>query len=429
MIELLDARPDIDVLPAEYHRLLGYPPGIELQDRALELSRWARDWYGANGQPWLYAHQIDRVRVDHLGVELEGLRFTAGRLRTLLQDGEAESVVLVAASAGPETEQHAQALWDDGRPDEYFFLEVYGSAVVEHLIMQAGAQLCAWADVGRMAVLPHDSPGYPGWDVAEQPRLLELMNATRGAAGPIAVEAFETGMLRPKKSLLAVFGLTAHVDRVRRLTDLVPCEQCAFERCQFRRTPYRRWGNDTSMESPALGGAAPAQAAPEAGPLDLDARYTVNAKALRRWAAERLALERRDDGTVRAVFRYDGTTCTNMGRPLAFRYEVELGPREAGYRIRGQRCAPAPGDAGYTHMCRYLSHGETLMRAIEDEAPLTGRRLNDVLGWTRAQASAGCYCDADSRTHKWGLVFETIHYALAHEEPARVARSSQGART
>ena len=44
-------------------------------------------------------------------------------------------------------------------------------------------------------------------------------------------------MLRPKKSLLAVFGLTRHIDRVRRLTDLVPCENCSFLTCQYRRSP------------------------------------------------------------------------------------------------------------------------------------------------------------------------------------------------
>jgi hypothetical protein len=30
-----------------------------------------------------------------------------------------------------------------------------------------------------------------------------------------------------------------------------------------------------------------------------------------------------------------------------------------------------------------------------------------------ASASAGCYCEPESRLHKWGLVLETIHYALA----------------
>ncbi len=29
-----------------------------------------------------------------------------------------------------------------------------------------------------------------------------------------------------------------------------------------------------------------------------------------------------------------------------------------------------------------------------------------------------CYCEAESRAHKWGLVLETIHFALARLERA-----------
>ena len=62
----------------------------------------------------------------------------------------------------------------------------------------------------------------------------------------------------------------------------------------------------------------------------------------KRWSDERLTLTRRADGTIDAVFRYEGTTCTNMGRPLQFDYRVTLGPRDEGYPIREQRCEPAP---------------------------------------------------------------------------------------
>jgi len=36
-----------------------------------------------------------------------------------------------------------------------------------------------------------------------------------------------------------------------------------------------------------------------------------------------------------------------------------------------------------------------------------------VIRWTRPSSPAGCYCEAESRQHKWGLVLETIHYALS----------------
>jgi hypothetical protein len=104
-----------------------------------------------------------------------------------------------------------------------------------------------------------------------------------------------------------------------------------------------------------------------------------------------------------------------MGRALKFDYRVTLGPPQDGYPIREQRCAPAQGDTGYSYMCRYLSHREQLLVAIDHEQPLNGKPLNDVLGWTRSASGAGCYCEPESREHKWGLVLETIHFALARE--------------
>jgi len=95
---------------------------------------------------------------------------------------------------------------------------------------------------------------------------------------------------------------------------------------------------------------------------------------------------------------------------------VKLGPRAEGYPIREQRCAPAPGDEGHTLMCRYLDNPSQLMDAIDREKPLHGERLDAVLSWQSQPNSAGCYCEPASRDHKWGLVLETIHYALVQRE-------------
>jgi hypothetical protein len=116
---------------------------------------------------------------------------------------------------------------------------------------------------------------------------------------------------------------------------------------------------------------------------------------------------------IDALFRYEGTTCSNMGRPLLFDYHVQLGPRGDGYPIRAQRCRPAAEDTGHTHMCGYISVGDDLIAAVGRDTPLAGEPLRAVIGWTRPLSAAGCYCDDASRVHKWGLVLETIHYALA----------------
>ena len=69
---------------------------------------------------------------------------------------------------------------------------------------------------------------------------------------------------------------------------------------------------------------------PRIAVLDRNAEYSTNRKALKRWAEERLSINRNQDGSLDCLFRYEGTTCTNMGRPLAFNYHVRLGARAKG---------------------------------------------------------------------------------------------------
>ncbi len=298
-------------------------------------------WYAEHGRPWVYARQAESFELADGAVRIDGETFVSDRLHAMLQQADAESVVLVAVSAGGELEREAQRLWSEEKPDEYFFFEVYGSAVVEYLVTMKGAELCAWAESQGEAILPHYSPGYPEWDVAEQPRLLNLIRRSGRKTLPADLEVLESGMLRPKKSLLAVFGLTRQVDRVARLTQLNPCEGCSYLACQYRRAPYlgapRRVQPDELAESRQI----LSQLLPEPLTLTRDARYSANAKALARWAANRLSITPRDDGSTEALFRYEGTTCSNMGRPLFFDYHVTLGPREDGYVIR----ARLPADA------------------------------------------------------------------------------------
>jgi hypothetical protein len=151
-------------------------------------------------------------------------------------------------------------------------------------------------------------------------------------------------------------------------------------------------------------------------PLTRDAKYTVSPRALQKWSGERVHIERRNDGSVLASFRFDGTTCSNMGRPLAFDYVVGLSAPEDGCKIVQADCHPAADDEGHKYMCAYVNDAGSLMRAIATEKPLLGRPLNDVLNWTRASAPLGCHCDAESRAHKWGLALEAIHYTLVYSD-------------
>lgn len=419
-MEFLDTTVTVSVAEAEYLRLLGYPPGHELDGRARELADATRAWYAAHGRPWMYGREAESFAFAERHVRLAGAEFNSLPLRDQLAAAGAHTALLVAVSAGPECETRAREFWQAGQPDAYFFTEIFGSAVVEHLITRAGARICDWAERQGMAALPHFSPGYSGWDVAEQNKLWELIRRPNPGAAALRLEVLPSGMLRPKKSQLAVFGVTRQIEPARRLAGLVPCESCSFSPCQYRRVPYRH--SRPQLEDVRRLQPAPEQFAATSRPvlpLDLDARYSLNLRALRKWSQERLRLEIAADGRVAARFRYDGTTCSNLGQPLACDYSIQLEGPECGYTIASATCQPAPGDTGHTAQCAYLTAGTELLRSIAAEQPLVGQPLDAVLSWQRPANPAGCYCEAGSRAHKWGLVFEVLHFALAERHRQR----------
>ena len=232
--------PEVNVLPEEYVRLLGYPRGWVLEGRARELADWAREWYAKNGRPWFYARQAeqlrDRRRLDSASM---ACRSPASGCRHAAAGGGAQRDSGRCWRGAGSRRGSAPAL--GGRKARRILLpgdvRLRGRGAFDDADRSAALRL---GGAAGMAVLPHYSPGYPEWDVAEQPRLARADEETRERAFPSRVEAFDSGMLRPKKTLLAVFGLTRHAERLRRLTSLVPCERCSFGPCQYRRAPYRR---------------------------------------------------------------------------------------------------------------------------------------------------------------------------------------------
>lgn len=407
--ELLDQRPGTAVRMEEYRRLLGYPREHELGERARELSDWARAWFAEHGRPWIYLREADVITAGD-DLQIEGVAFPSGQLRDYLRQLGARRVMLVAVSAGRECEEHARRLWDEAKPDEYFFLEVFGSAIVEHLVATASGRLCALAEKEGLKAAPHYSPGYTGWNIADQVRLFEVIFRGGGQIPAAELEVLSSGMLKPKKSLLAVVALVAANSPAALNLQSSPCESCSLTPCTYRRRPYR---HALVEDAAAVRKASVGVSAPVAPPAPVAPRYSVNHRALKKWAQERVRFESRPDGEMIASFRFDGTTCSNQGRPLAFNYRIKLSPPEERSRILEATCEPAAEDTGHRSMCAYLENADGLMTAIATEKPLLGRPLEEVLDWQRPSAPAGCHCSAASRAHKWGLALEVIHYALA----------------
>jgi hypothetical protein len=142
-------------------------------------------------------------------------------------------------------------------------------------------------------------------------------------------------------------------------------------------------------------------------------QHSLNRKALEKWYRERLNLKIADDGSVEGSFQYEGTTCSNLGHKLEFDYNVKLSSPIEGYKIISLNCIPS--DEGYKYMCGYIKD-EQILNVISKEKPLLGKSIDEVLKWEREFSPEGCYCNPESRIHKWGIVFEVMHFALVQHE-------------
>ena len=113
MNELIDRKPAVEVEEPEYLRLLGYPPRHVLDGRSRELADWARNWFAANGQPWIYARPADGLELRHERLQIDGAELTSKSLHDQFHAAVAHSSVLVAVSAGNECEEKARELWQE----------------------------------------------------------------------------------------------------------------------------------------------------------------------------------------------------------------------------------------------------------------------------------------------------------------------------
>ncbi len=264
----------VDVQPAEYFRLLGYPRDHMPKGRACELAEAAREWYAVHGRPWVHTAAKPRSRAALRTSSPAGVCGRRSRKRRRTRRFWSRSVPV------PKPKRKRRSFGARRSPTNISSWKCSRSAVVEQLITTTGAQLCAWAEAQGMAVLPHYSPGYSEWDIAEQGRLMALLGELPGR-----LRCFDSGGAAAEE--IAARGL--RTDAARRVPAPAyrpsAVRDCSFGPCQYRRAPYRR-------DRPGLAEL------PRASPVS----YSTNPKALKRWAAERLKLGTGADGVRGRAF-------------------------------------------------------------------------------------------------------------------------------
>jgi Vitamin B12 dependent methionine synthase, activation domain len=212
----------------EVLRFQGYKKGIDVPDAAV-LALF--DQALALGETLIEPRMVYRA----LGVSRQGPGLIeAGGERLAIPGigrlwGALEQVGAGICTVGAAIEERVRGLWDARELPLAVMLDSVGSAAVESLAEYANDLLCQAAVPAGVNVTNRISPGYAGWDVAEQAALFRLCPGKT-----IGVALNESCVMTPGKSISFLVGIgpEARVDHY-----FTQCRRCWMVDCAYRRAP------------------------------------------------------------------------------------------------------------------------------------------------------------------------------------------------
>lgn len=157
-------------------------------------------------------------------IRIPGMAFQTGNIiQKMLQHAENYAFLLV--TAGPEPEQLARSLLNEGKFLEGYIVDLVASDLVDKVADQVQEHLKCLAEKQGQRITNRYSPGYCSWNVAEQQKLFSLF-----PDGCCGISLTESSLMDPIKSLSAIIGVGTKVS----YNDYT-CEFCPMLKCQFRR--------------------------------------------------------------------------------------------------------------------------------------------------------------------------------------------------
>lgn len=206
-------------------RLVGFLPVAEAR---LRLG------YGAppSGRGARAMQEMGRVAQVLVHTACAYRRFGATELRESPFLAEVSAAVVGLVTIGPELERQVERLQDEGAIADALVLDAYGSAYVEAAANGAADLIRAEARRQGLRCSRRFSPGYAGWDVAEQDWVLHHLEA-----GALGVTLTSGGMLTPRKSV--TFAMTVGRQPLE-LRCNGRCHDCDLPHCRHHDPGSRR---------------------------------------------------------------------------------------------------------------------------------------------------------------------------------------------
>lgn len=218
---------DIEILPAEIKRFLGYKGGPG--------AAWDRGTLGG---------EVERQGPDPAGRLEQAIDETISRARELLRTAGIyavgsgsdlpgstvfeglERVAYCVCTIGPALEEEVTRLSGSDELLQAVVLDAAGSVAAEAVAEYMDQRIQEEAEGLGLKTSCRASPGYGDWDVREQAKLFQIVPAER-----IGVTLSESAMMIPRKSV----SFAIHVaERPERLRSENSCRNCDRMDCPYK---------------------------------------------------------------------------------------------------------------------------------------------------------------------------------------------------
>lgn len=200
-------------------RALGYhdvAPPAQIAEMIDDIIRLVRD----AAHPRCGFTICDSVDVAQKQVTIQGVRMCvdpiiAAHLRA------SDAVAVFVATAGSEIERIAQRYAADGDALSMLIADALGSEAAEATADVLEGKLLEFVQSRGWNITNRFSPGYCGWDVAEQRQLFSLLPTDF-----CSVTLTESALMQPVKSVSGIIGVGSRVRR-----EEYQCSACSIEAC------------------------------------------------------------------------------------------------------------------------------------------------------------------------------------------------------
>ncbi|HMT66207.1 MAG TPA: vitamin B12 dependent-methionine synthase activation domain-containing protein, partial [Bacteroidales bacterium] len=194
--------PSVDALAG----VMGYLPGTA-PEPVTDLIAGLSEELMTTGEARAEYTIFDHVKLDPLSktVEVEGVVFHVKPI-VFSQIKNAESVALFICTAGSEVDELSRKSMKEGDLLRGYVYDVIGSEVAEGAADRMQESMKTAVASSGMSITNRFSPGYCGWDVAEQHKLFTFFRENY-----CGITLTDSALMNPVKSVSGMIGIGSRV--------------------------------------------------------------------------------------------------------------------------------------------------------------------------------------------------------------------------